>query len=401
MHPEPIERTLAIDTPARAPLFDAPRRTPASPKPRNEPTSEARNDPDEQRLSAFASALDALRREVELDLGSKDLAHIRRVVALSRRLELLGRGLIHFSVEPVAFGLGVGALWAHKALELTEIGHMALHGAYDRLPDKALHANNFRWRAPIDEVSWRAGHNIRHHQYTNISGRDPDLNFGALRLSARVPYRRAHRLQPVSNLLSWLGFAVAINLHVTGMNDIYLHKGPPESLRDLEPQTKRAAKRAFWSKTARYYGREYGLFPVLAGPYLWWKPLLGNALSEVGRDVYSAAVIYCGHVGADDYAAGSHARSRGRWYAMQVEGTRNFTQPRWASLLSGALNFQIEHHLFPRLPPNRLREIAPRVRKICEDHGVKYKTAGWGSTLRDVLGKLRRFSSPKAAPVLG
>ena len=99
-----------------------------------------------------------------------------------------------------------------------------------------------------------------------------------------------------------------------------------------------------------------------------------------------------------DAAAGVQAFMTGE---MQVEGARNFTQPRWVSLLSRALNFQIEHHLFPRLPPNRLREIAPRVRAICEQHGVKYRSSGWGSTLRDVLGKLRRFSSPKAAPVMG
>jgi fatty acid desaturase len=364
-------------------------------------SAEARVDPDEQRLAAFAAALDALRREVEADIGAKDVAHLRKVVALSRRLELLGRGLIHFSVEPVAFGMGVGALWAHKSLELMEIGHMALHGAYDRLPDSKLHAHNFQWKAPIDEVSWRAGHNIRHHQYTNINGRDPDLNFGALRLSARVPYRRAHRLQPLTNVLSWFGFALAINLHVTGMLDIYLQKGPPETLRDLEPQTKRAAKRAFWSKTARYYGRELVLFPMLAGPVVWWKPLLGNLLSDVGRDLFAAATIYCGHVGATDYPAGTQPKGRARWYQMQVEGTRNFEQSPKVSLLSGALNHQIEHHLFPRLPPNRLREIAPRVRDICEKHGVKYQTASWGSTLREVFGTLRKLSSPKAAPVLG
>jgi len=363
--------------------------------------AEARVDPDEQRLQAFASALDALRREVEADLGAQDVAHIRRVVNLSRRLEMLGRGLIHFSVEPVGFGMGVGALWAHKSLELMEIGHMALHGAYDRLPDSKLHAQNFRWRAPIDEVSWRAGHNIRHHQYTNISGRDPDLNFAVLRLSPRIPYRRAHRLQPLTNLLSWFGFALAINLHVTGMLDIYFQKGPPESLRDLEPQTKRAAKRVFWSKTARYYGRELVLFPMLAGPVFWWKPLLGNLLSDVGRDLFAAATIYCGHVGASDYPPGSQAKGRGRWYQMQVEGTRNFAQSPRLSLLAGALNYQIEHHLFPRLPPNRLREIAPRVREICEQYGVKYTTASWGSTLRDVFGTLRKLSSPRAAPVLG
>jgi NADPH-dependent stearoyl-CoA 9-desaturase len=59
------------------------------------------------------------------------------------------------------------------------------------------------------------------------------------------------------------------------------------------------------------------------------------------------------------------------------------------SILCGGLDLQIEHHLFPRLPPNRLREIAPAVRDACEAHGVAYRTASWGSTLKKALAHVR------------
>jgi linoleoyl-CoA desaturase len=353
---------------------------------------------DEARLESFGRALDAISREVERELGDEDAAHINRIGVVSRSAEGVGRALLHFSFEPVAFGLGVAALWLHKSLELMEIGHMALHGAYDRFPSASrYHAAVFRWKAPIDEASWRAAHNVRHHQYTNIEGRDPDLNFGVLRLSARVPHRRAHRWQPLSNLASWFGFATAINLHVTGMLDIYLEHAQLQQLRDKNPETVRAARRTFFSKLARYYGREYVFFPLLAGPF-FWKVLLGNVLAEVGRDLYSAAVIYCGHVGAKDFPAGTRAKGRARWYAMQVEAARNIEVPHVVSILCGGLDRQIEHHLFPRLPPNRLREIAPRVRAVCEAHGVRYLSKGWLATLREVVGELRGLSKA-AAPL--
>jgi NADPH-dependent stearoyl-CoA 9-desaturase len=351
----------------------------------------------EERLRSFARALDQLRGEVEAELGAADTKHIERVCAWSARCEVLGRGLIHFSLEPVSFALGVVSLWLHKSLELMEIGHMALHGAYDGMPGlERLHARRFSWKAPIDEASWRAGHNHRHHGYTNIEGEDPDLDFAGLRLSARVRYKRLHSLQPLSNLFTWFGFATSINLHVTGMIDIYLRQGPPLALADREAKTVGAAKRAFCSKTLRYYGREYVLFPLLAGPF-FWKPLLGNVLSEVGRDLYAAAVIYCGHVGAADYPRGTRAASRAHWYVMQAESSRDIEIPRWLSILCGGLDKQIEHHLFPRLPPNRLREVAPRVRTICEDHGVRYRSASWQRTLGEVFRELRRLSVPDAA----
>ena len=101
-----------------------------------------------------------------------------------------------------------------------------------------------------------------------------------------------------------------------------------------------------------YYLYNFVLFPVLAGP-LFWKVLLGNVLAEVMRDVYSACTIFCGHVGHDvkSYPPGTRAHGRGQWYAMQVEATNNFEVSRPVSVLCGGLDRQIEHHLFPALPP--------------------------------------------------
>jgi linoleoyl-CoA desaturase len=337
-------------------------------------------------------AIEMLRREIELEIGEDDAAHIRRVGRWSSRLEVLGRGLIHFSLDPLTFALGTAALCVHKSLELTEIGHLALHGAYDGLPEtERYQSKHFYWKAPIDEASWKVGHNVRHHQYTNIAGRDPDLDFGALRLSSRIPFRRGHALQPVSNLVSWFGFATAINLHVTGLLHVYLQQAEPLPC-DRDAIDLGAAHRTFLAKWLRYYGREYLLFPLLAGPF-FPKVLLGNLLSEVGRDLSAAAIIYCGHVGATDYPAGTEPASRAHWYAMQVEAARDVELPVPLSILCGALDLQIEHHLFPRMPPNRLREIAPRVRAICEAHGVRYRSAGFVSTLRSVFTELRQLGS--------
>lgn len=352
----------------------------------------------EQRTQEFGRALDQLRAEIEADIGRKDLQHVEGIRRLSLRLELVGRGLIHFSIEPVTFGAGVLSLCIHKSLELMEIGHTVLHGAYDSVShDERLHSASFAWKAPIDEASWRTAHNIRHHQYTNIAGRDPDIDFGPLRLSARLPYRALHRLQPITNVLTWLTFATTINVHATGMVDLYVRDAGsrPNILKDRRPETARTARRRFLSKTARYYGKEFVLYPSLAGPF-FWKVALGNLLSDVGRDLCAGAIIYCGHVGATDYPEGTKAGSRAQWYAMQVEGARNVELPLLLSILCGGLDKQIEHHLFPRFPPNRLREVAPRVRSLCESHGVKYRSASWPETLVDVFKNLRSLSRPTA-----
>jgi NADPH-dependent stearoyl-CoA 9-desaturase len=142
-----------------------------------------------------------------------------------------------------------------------------------------------------------------------------------------------------------------------------------------------------------YYLKNYLFFPLLAGPG-FLKVLFGNWLAETMRDVYSAATIFCGHVGEDvkSYPEGTRARGRGQWYAMQIEATHNFETSRPLSILCGGLDHQIEHHLFPRLPPERLREVAPEVRAACERHGVQYKTASWARTLKGALSRVARLA---------
>ncbi|MET0286456.1 MAG: acyl-CoA desaturase [Polyangiales bacterium] len=353
---------------------------------------------DEARIAAFGRALDALKAEVEATLGEQDAQHIQNIGKLSRRMEIAGRTLIQLSFDPVTFSVGVGALFVHKALELMEIGHPALHGCYDGLPGcEKYAADKFKWESPVDEESWKKVHNVRHHQFTNIAGKDPDMNFAMLRLSARVPYRLAHLMQPISNIFTFFGFGTALQLHVTGMLDIYVQNGQLQVLSDRKPATIAKQNRIFVSKLLKHFGREYVFFPLLAGPFAP-KVLLGNLLSEVLRDMWAAAIIYCGHVGARDYPEGTEPPTRAHWYALQAEGGRDCDVPEWVSILCGALDKQIEHHLFPRLPPNRLRQIAPRVREICAEHGIEHRFESWPRTLASVLRELTKLSSKQAAP---
>jgi linoleoyl-CoA desaturase len=355
---------------------------------------------EEARFKSFGAAIDEIRGRVEARVGEEDVRRVKRLDALSRGLEVAGRGLIHFSVGPVAFALGVFSLWLHKQLQATEIGHTALHGAYDRLPGaERYQSKTFHWQVPIDEESWRLGHNVKHHQYTNVAGKDPDIHFGPVRNTAEAPHSFASYLGiPITMLVTFPSFAFFMNMHFTGLNDVYGSNGP--GVMDVLPDRSwKSIRQAHWRtlrKYVPYYAKEFVLFPVLAllTAVSWPKVLLGNWLSEVMRDLYSAATIYCGHIGEEvaSYPEGTKAHGRGQWYAMEVEATNNFEVSRPISILCGGLDLQIEHHLFPRLPPERLREVAGEVRAACEAHGVRYRSAGWGATLLGAFRQIARLS---------
>jgi fatty acid desaturase len=358
---------------------------------------------EEERYRRLGEELDDVKQRAMARMGAEDVTYVRRLNRFSRGMEIAGRLLIHLSPEPVTFFLGVGALWIHKQLQSTEIGHTALHGAYDRLPGgEAFASKKFRWDTPIDEESWRLAHNVRHHGNTNVAGRDPDVDFGPVRLTTQTQHSVWHRFQlPFALAVVFPFFALTINTHVTGLTEALSPEDRPlHFLADRSAASRRGAWKKALRKYVPYYLYNFVLFPLLAGPF-FWKVLLGNVLAEMMRDVYSAATIFCGHVGHDvkSYPAGTRAHGRGQWYAMQIASTNNFEVSRPISVLCGGLDRQIEHHLFPALPPPRLREIAPEVRAICERYGIDYKSASWGRTLKKALahiGDLSRATPPGA-----
>jgi len=293
----------------------------------------------------------------------------------------------------------------HKQLEIAEIGHSALHGAYDRFgPDTGFFSRTFRWRVPIDDASWRRAHNVRHHGNTNVAGQDADIHFGPIRLTEHTPWQPKHRFQLFYALLFFPAFTFLMSTHFTGLLDVWFDnsRGGMDYLPDRSLRTKLRAHWHAFRKYVPYYSYEYVLFPGIAaatGSAAWSKVLLGNWLSEVLRDMYSAAMIFSGHLGEDvsAYPEDHKARGRGAWYERQVLATNNFDVKRPLSVLCGGLDRHIEHHLFPRLAPERLREMSPRVQRACEEHGVAYKTASWPATLRKAFAHLAMLSTPASA----
>lgn len=357
--------------------------------------------------TSFAAAIDDIRRRTQAQVGADDLRYIRTVDRVSRVAELVGRTLIAAAPGPLGFGLGVISLWAYKQLQATEIGHSALHGAYNRIDGAGkFHSNTHRWQVPIDEASWIRGHNGRHHGLTNVAGHDADIHFGPVRLTEHTPHRFAHYFQlPFTLLFLFPNFAWTMNMHFTGVTDVWSGNGRASEFDFIEDRSwasVRAAHRALLRKYVPYYAREYLMWPALAGlVFGWWlgpiviaRSLLGNFVSEKLRDIYSAATIYCGHVGEHTSAwpEGTLPANKGERYAMQVEATNNFEVPWILSVFCGALDLQIEHHLFPTLPPNRLREVAPQVRAVCAAHGVNYRSASWPRTLWRALAQVARLS---------
>ncbi|MEV5010233.1 acyl-CoA desaturase [Streptomyces sp. NPDC055692] len=149
-------------------------------------------------------------------------------------------------------------------------------------------------------------------------------------------------------------------------------------------------------KAARQAGKDYLLFPLLAGPSAL-PCLLGNLTANMARSIWAHTVIFCGHFpdGAESFTADEiEGETRGEWYLRQALGSANIEGSPVFHILTGNLSHQIEHHLFPDLPSNRYARIAPRVRALCEKHGVPYTTGRLVRQYASVWARIWRMALP-------
>ena len=94
---------------------------------------------------------------------------------------------------------------------------------------------------------------------------------------------------------------------------------------------------------------------------------------------------------ADSASPAELAGQKRVWAVHEVETTVNFCPGNpVVTWLLGGLNFQIEHHLFPKVPHTHYPKIAEIVRRNCVKHGVRYSShSSLGRALRSHFLHLR------------
>ncbi|KAH9622074.1 hypothetical protein KSS87_007324 [Heliosperma pusillum] len=66
--------------------------------------------------------------------------------------------------------------------------------------------------------------------------------------------------------------------------------------------------------------------------------------------------------------------SGSNWFEKQITGSLDIECSPWMDWFHGGLQFQIEHHLFPRMPRHQLRKISPFVKELCKKHSLPYSS---------------------------
>ncbi|MBY6365918.1 fatty acid desaturase family protein [Rhodococcoides corynebacterioides] len=343
-------------------------------------------------VEAIGHELDAIRREIEASRGEKDARYVRNTIRFQRTLEAVGRTTMLASNHRAAWWAGSAMLGVSKIVENMELGHNVMHGQWDWMNDPEIHSTSWEWDNTGPSEHWKQTHNYIHHKYTNVLGMDDDIGYGLIRVTRDRRWTPFNAGNLVYNTLLMLLFEYGVAVQ-------HLELGKVAKGRVSKEETRRKLAEV-GEKVGKQMLKDYALTPAvssLSPAASFRKTLTANIMANVIRNVWTNAVIFCGHFpdGAEKFTRHDMKdETQGQWYLRQMLGSANFEAGPVLAFMSGNLCYQIEHHVFPDLPSNRLAQISVKVRELCEKYDLPYTTGSFPAQYAKSWRTIAKLSLP-------
>lgn len=217
---------------------------------------------------------------------------------------------------------------------------------------------------------WKIKHNVNHHTYTNIEGVDSDIDINPfMRLNLNQKRRWFHKFQHYYCLFLY-GLSYLVWIFWDDFQKYFTGKIAPGYQKKLDKKE----HIVFWI-TKIYFVIIYLIIPMTLIGIV--KALLGFLLIAFTTGLSIAIVFQLAHVveGTDFLdLKGDSGRIEQEWAIHQINTTANFsTKNKVITWLLGGLNFQVEHHLFPKISHVHYPKINEFVKETCLQYQVSYK----------------------------
>lgn len=216
---------------------------------------------------------------------------------------------------------------------------------------------------------WHWKHGVLHHTYVNLDEHDTDIDIGLLgRLSPHQPRRKFHRWQ---HLYLWpLYGLIAIKWQLyDDFHDAIAGRLANQRI----PRPKGWDLVIFLLGKATFFTLAFVIplclhsWQMVFLHYLVIALVLGAVLSVVFQ------LAHCVEEAEFPLPDPTTLHVPKTWAEHQAETTVNFSRrSKIAHWLLGGLNFQIEHHLLPRVCHIHYPALSPVVEETCKEYGVRY-----------------------------
>ena len=237
---------------------------------------------------------------------------------------------------------------------------------------------------------WHWKHVVFHHTYANICDYDTDVDMGGL--GRLTPH---HKRLPIHSLQHWyLWFLYGVLTIKWGLLDDFTVAIRGRIGQHKYPRLKGGDLAVFLIGKLVFFAIAFGI-PLVFHPV--WVVVLFYVIVASIVGVSLSIVFQLAH--CVEEAQFPQPQTPGimdnSWAIHQVETTVDFARrSRVAYWFLGGLNFQVEHHLFPRICHINYPSIAPVVEETCREFGVNYAAhETFGQALMSHFRWLRRMGA--------
>jgi linoleoyl-CoA desaturase len=248
--------------------------------------------------------------------------------------------------------------------------HDANHGSYSpntRLNDFiGLTANAMG----ASSYFWKQKHNIIHHTYTNVDGIDDDIaKSPIIRQCESQKWVPAHKVQHLY-LLPVYALSSIFWIFFMDFTKYFTHK-----IYTTEAWKMSSKNHIVFWLTKIWYATAFIALPIYVWGWTGW--LAGFLLLNVSMGLTLSLVFQLAHVVEntefEHIPLDSTKHLDTAWSEHQLKTTSNFAMnSKTISWLVGGLNYQIEHHLFPRVSHVHYPALSKIVQEKCLEFHLPY-----------------------------
>lgn len=217
---------------------------------------------------------------------------------------------------------------------------------------------------------WGIMHNIVHHTYTNIEGHDGDItSVPILRMSPHQKLRKIHKHQ------YWYAF---LFYGLASLSWVLIKDYVKFFTKKIGNYDNKSHPKIEYFNLFFYKFLYYTLFlvlPIILLNALWWQVILGFLLFHFCEGITIAIIFMLAHEVEETHfpLPDESGNIENSWAVHQLYTTANFgTDSNLLSFFCGGLNFQVEHHLYPRVCHIHYKAISGIVEKTAKEYGLPY-----------------------------
>ncbi len=255
------------------------------------------------------------------------------------------------------------------------LGHEGSHKSFSPSPTRNTLLTHlvFPAFAGLSALYWREKHDRLHHGHPNVEGLDPDIRPWPFASSKGDHLRGGGKLQWFQRTCQrWAFWPLTSQMAVGMRRASFIHLAAHAR--------KHGRDRAWWfdvtSQVIHYVSWlvvptiVFGPLPTLAVYLTMWS----------GVGLLLALIFAPAHMGLPIMAEQRHD------WVHQLETTRNLELPRFVSFFFIGLDYQVEHHLFPKIPHKHLPRAAAITAAWCAKNGLVHLSEPYMHALKDASG---------------